>query len=314
MVLIGYLSIVYVNLIELIDPEYHSKLNDNLYNFKQQINNIYPENENDENINEFSNLFLESYKQYDESSIQDDTYFNKIYFFTKKKDELFNKINKTKDTKQTNELSKEDLKNIHSHIKKAKGRKLKNSKEQGFHNKFTFDNIIRKIKAISMQSFFNFFNNKIKEVYKDSEVKSLWGLKKLNQSQIKNSNIEYNRLFFEKSLKDIFSDDITTKWKTEGRDHNKKLIEKLLNEENKGKKIIFEKILNYKFIDIVKYLRGEREGLDELKGLDFDEYMWNKIKKDENYLIIFKNNMKNIEKLIQNKKPRIKKKYKNKLA
>ena len=302
------------NLIDLIDLEYHSKLNDNLYNFKQQINNIYPENENDENINEFSNLFLESYKQYDESSIQDDTYFNKIYFFTKKKDELFNKINKTKDTKQTNELSKEDLKNIHSHIKKAKGRKLKNSKDQGFHNKFTFDNIIRKIKAISMQSFFNFFNNKIKEVYKDSEVKSLWGLKKLNQSQIKNSNIEYNRLFFEKSLKDIFSDDITTKWKTEGRDHNKKLIEKLLNEENKGKKIIFEKILNYKFIDIVKYLRGEREGLDELKCLDFDEYMWNKIKKDENYLIIFKNNMENIEKLIQNKKPRIKKKYKNKLA
>ena len=259
-------------------------------------------------------MFPESYKQYDESSIQGDTYINKIYFFTKKNDEFFNKINKIKDTKQTNELSKEDLKNIHSHIKKAKGRKLKNSKEQGFHNKFTFDNIIRKIKAISMKSFFNFFNNKIKEVYKDSEVKSLWGLKKLNQSQIKNSNIEYNRLFFEKSLKDIFSDDITTKWKTEGRDHNKKLIEKLLNEENKGKKIIFEKILNYKFIDIVKYLRGEREGLDELKGLDFDEYMWNKIKKDENYLIIFENNMENIEKLIQNKKPRIKKKYKNKLA
>ena len=292
------------NLIDLIDLEYHSQLNDNLYNFKQQINNIYPENENDENINEFSNLFLESYKQYDESSIQDDTYFNKIYFFTKKKDELFNKINKTKDTKQTNELSKEDLKNIHSHIKKAKGRKLKNSKDQGFHNKFTFDNIIRKIKAISMQSFFNFFNNKIKEVYKDSEVKSLWGLKKLNQSQIANSNIEYNRLFFEKSLKDIFSDDITTKWKTEEKDHNKKLIEKLLNEENKEKKIIFEKILNYKFIDVVKYLRGEREGLDELKGLDFDEYMWKKIKWDENYLKDFKYNMENIEKLIQNKKPR----------
>ena len=281
---------------------YYSGMNDNTYNFCQQAN-INPEND-DENINEFSNLFLESYKQYDESSIQGDTYFNKIYFITKKNDEFFNKINKIKDTKQTNELSKEDLKNIHSHIKKAKGRKLKNSKEQGFHNKFTFDNIIRKIKAISMKSFFNFFNNKIKEVYKDSEVKSLWGLKKLNQSQIKNSNIEYNRLFFEKSLKDIFSDNITTKWKTEERDHNKKLIEKLLNEENKEKKIIFEKILNYKFIDIVKYLRGEREGLDQLKGLDFDEYMWNKIKKDENYLIIFKNNMENIEKLIQNKKPR----------
>ena len=46
--------------------EYYSGMNDNTYNFCQQIN-IYPENENDENINEFSNLFLESYKQYDES-------------------------------------------------------------------------------------------------------------------------------------------------------------------------------------------------------------------------------------------------------
>ena len=102
---------------------YYSGMNDNTYNFCQQTN-INPEND-DENINEFSNLFLESYKQYDESSIQDDIYFNKIYFFTKKKDELFNKINKTKDTKQTNELSKEDLKNIYLFIKKAKGRKLK---------------------------------------------------------------------------------------------------------------------------------------------------------------------------------------------
>ena len=54
-------------------------MNDNTYNFCQQTN-INPEND-DENINEFSNLFLESYKQYDESSIQDDYIIGINIFF-----------------------------------------------------------------------------------------------------------------------------------------------------------------------------------------------------------------------------------------
>jgi hypothetical protein len=44
--------------------------------------NINPEND-DENINEFSNLFLESYKQYDESSIQDNYIIGINIFFLK---------------------------------------------------------------------------------------------------------------------------------------------------------------------------------------------------------------------------------------
>ena len=54
-------------------------MNDNTYYFCQQAN-INPEND-DENINEFSNLFLESYKQYDESSIQDDYIIGINIFF-----------------------------------------------------------------------------------------------------------------------------------------------------------------------------------------------------------------------------------------
>ena len=61
--------------------EYYSCMNDNTYNFCQQAN-INPEND-DENINEFSNLFLESYKQYDESSIQDDYIIGINIFFLK---------------------------------------------------------------------------------------------------------------------------------------------------------------------------------------------------------------------------------------
>ena len=56
-------------------------MNDNTYYFCQQAN-INPEND-DENINEFSNLFLESYKQYDESSIQGDYIIGINIFFLK---------------------------------------------------------------------------------------------------------------------------------------------------------------------------------------------------------------------------------------
>ena len=59
--------------------EYYSCMNDNTYNFCQQAH-INPEND-DENINEFSNLFLESYKQYDESSIQGDYIIGINIFF-----------------------------------------------------------------------------------------------------------------------------------------------------------------------------------------------------------------------------------------
>ena len=55
--------------------EYYSCMNG-------QQANINPEND-DENINEFSNLFLESYKQYDESSIQDNYIIGINIFFIK---------------------------------------------------------------------------------------------------------------------------------------------------------------------------------------------------------------------------------------
>ena len=68
--------------------------------------------------------------------------------------------------------------------------------------------------------------------------------------------------------------------------------------------------MNYKFIDVVKYLRGEKEGLDELGGLEFYDVSWNKIQKDKNFYKYFLFNMANIEKLLQIKNPRNRKKIK----
>ena len=93
--------------------------------------------------------------------------------------------------------------------------------------------------------------------------------------------------------------------------HNKMIINNLLNEEDETKRKIFEKILNSTFLDLLKYLRGEKEGLEYFEGLKFDEFMLSNITKDENYYKKFINTMNNIEKLIYEKKSRKRKNINN---
>ena len=127
---------------------------------------------------------------------------------------------------------------------------------------------------------------KKKDIYKDSELKSSWKLERLNQSQVSKANLEFNRIFFKKTLKEIFSDNITSKWKIKDKDHNKMIINNLLNEEDETIRKIFEKILDSIFLDLLKYSRGEKEDLEYFERLEFDEFMLSKITKDKNYLII----------------------------
>ena len=172
------------------------------------------------------------------------------------------------------------------------------------HDNMSFDNIMRRIKNLITNSFLTFINKKIKEIYKDSNIK----LEKIEKFNAENTNIKFNREFFSKPIKDILSEKITSRCSTKNKDYNKKIIDKLLKDENEEKRNVFDKILNLKFIDLVKYLRGEKEGLDELEGLEFDKLMWNKIKSDENYLYQFINVLNDIEIILKNKKTRKSKK------
>ena len=104
-----------------------------------------------------------------------------------------------------------------------------------------------------------------------------------------------------KTFKSIFSEDVTTKWKTISRKHNKNIIEHLLNEKDIAKREIFVKLLNLRLIDIIKYLRGEKDDYEELDGLEFDLDILKKIEEDEKYFKCFKSNMMEIETILQNK-------------
>ena len=82
------------------------------------------------------------------------------------------------------------------------------------------------------------------------------------------------------------------------KNHDKILIERLLNEKDEEKRIIFENILNLTFLDIVQYLTGQREDLDQLQGLTLPERynpLVAKDKEDKEFAEVIFDFMKNIE-------------------
>ena len=227
----------------------------------------------------------------------------------KTKEERDNNKNNSKEKRNEIKLQTNFINNINPTVKKLLGRKRKGSNEKRNHNNCSYDNLLRKIKHVLLEAFRVLVNNRINKIYKISKEKSM-ELVKINQAQANNIKIDFNQLFNQKKLKEIFSDKTTTKNHCE-RDHNKKLIEKLLNEEDINKRKIFEKLFNYKFIDLIKYTRNQRDGLDELEGLIFPKTFYESLENDKEYAIKFNHTLNNYEKLLGEKKSRNRKKNLN---
>ena len=191
--------------------------------------------------------------------------------------------------------------------KRKQGRKKKDSLEEGQHNKKTFDNILRRIKNSLLNSFRILLNSKIKNAYNFKKLRKKWKLLKINPKHARNSNIEFNKVFIHKSLKEIFSEETTIK-NLCNRDHNKILIKQLLNEKNTEKRKIFEILFNLTFLDLMKYSVGERPDLIELKGLSLSQKLLNEMALDEEYSELIFDILKNIETILENKFPRNKNK------
>ena len=90
-----------------------------------------------------------------------------------------------------------------------------------------------------IESVINFINDKIYYVYNGNIGDRLFKkqLMKLNQEQKKNSNVEFNQLFLNKTLKEILSQKITKRIKFYEEDHNKELINQLIEKKKKNLKI-----------------------------------------------------------------------------
>ena len=197
--------------------------------------------------------------------------------------------------------------------KKLLGRKKKAYEGLGEHNKFSNDNIIRKVKHVILHNIMLFINKKIKSLYSydDEKIIKEKQLFKLKQNQPMSSRIDYNKDFLEKTLGKIFSEDISSKYSCHSSTHNKKLIESLINDKDEKKRNIFINIFNLTLLNWLKKIR-ENEKIVELDEInDLEDYLKNqKINDDENYFTIFKYFINNFETIIKEKKSRIRNKKK----
>ena len=195
--------------------------------------------------------------------------------------------------------------------KKLIGRKKKSSEGLGEHNKFSDDNLIRKVKNIVLETTSLFINQKIALAYSSDNQNSQNVLKnkqllKLSQKQVEKKNVEYNKSFLNRTLQSIFSEDISTKYKKYNVKHNKNLIEELLNEEDEEKRLFFQAIFNLSFLDVLKHFRGSIL-IKELSGINsFNDYL-NKTdfgKNSKEYKEILSIFMNNYEKIVMGKHSR----------
>ena len=161
---------------------------------------------------------------------------------------------------------------------KKLGRKKKDSNETGCHNKYSDDNSIRKLKNKIIKKILDYINSIINDKTKE--------LLNFSPKGLKTSNINYNKELFKRTLKDIFSSEISEKYRRYEVFHNKKIIEEqLLKEKDIKKRDIYETLFNLTFLDCIKHIRG-----------------------DNNYKEFFRNFIMNYESKINAKKGRNKKK------
>ena len=191
---------------------------------------------------------------------------------------------------------------------KSKGKKRKDRS----HNKYTYDNMIGKVKHLVCKNVLDFINSKIFLIYK-GEIGYGYYKKELmliKKDQIANSKIEFNKEFLNKSLKEIFSVELSHRITNYPKMHNMILIKQLMNEDELKKREYFQGLFSLTFLDCLKYFRNENDEkyayIEGLKRFDdlVNENKFNEEENDEEYIKCLRECIDNYEKILAEKKGR----------
>ena len=129
---------------------------------------------------------------------------------------------------KNSDVTKEDMVEINISQKKTKtnklGRKRNNSKEKGKHNKYSGDNIIRRIKSTLITNLSLFINSVIIREYNGNIGQGIYRKEFLKMVQNQIINGKKDKEFLNKKLEDIFSEDISNKYTLLSYKHNKNLV------------------------------------------------------------------------------------------
>lgn len=194
-----------------------------------------------------------------------------------------------------------------SKSEKKLGRKRKNESNytKGEHNKFSDDNLRRKIKHIVLSNIMGFINEKIDILYNGNIGNNIFKKKFLtfNKNQKADATVNYNQNFLNKSLGDIFSDEISAKFTNFRIDHNKILVKTLINEKDEKKRVYFNNLFKLSFLECLKHFRRS-VNIEELDGVRcFDEFKETLNEEDE-YIRLLEYYINNFEVIIMRKKSR----------
>ena len=187
---------------------------------------------------------------------------------------------------------------------KNTGKKREEKKStKGIHDKYCGDNIIRKIKSTLLSNLTSFINSQIYIIYNGKVNEGILKkeLKKLNPSLVK--NVKDNKKFIYKTLKDIFCANISGRYTNFFNDHNRNLIDNLLNEKDEEKRQKFEKLFGFTFLQCLGHFSGKIY-IEELKGLKTFQEAFKNEEDDKDYMELLINYAFNFEKILLRKKSR----------
>ena len=190
------------------------------------------------------------------------------------------------------------------------------------HNKYkySYDNSMNKCKRLILTNLFNDINQKLEEVYKNDIACGMPKTKLLmiNQKEIANSNINFNKALLNKTIGDIFSVNISSRYTNTNYNpyKNKETIEALKNEQDPEKREYFNGLFNTTFLECLNNFIGKNENNKYIKGFKtFNELKEEPefiIKKDKEYIAYLEYFLKKYEYNLECKKGRKKRVKKNK--
>lgn len=194
------------------------------------------------------------------------------------------------------------------------GRANKNSKNKYHitHDKFSLDNIIRKIKASFLLRTMKFINHEYGEYLRKRQRKKIAKLiQPISPDESRKIKKEDNLKWFDLKIKDFYSNKISSKCHNHEEDENKIKIKKLYNEEKDKSMKIFQ-ILEMKIKEMYDiYINDEiPEGFEEYKNLkdDIDKLKEDMKKKNEEgiekYISEYEKTAKNLYLIFIEKKSR----------
>ena len=230
-----------------------------------------------------------------------------------------NSLAKPKNEKIFNIMKEKNKKNDMGRIKKESKNKI-----YGLHDKYSEDNIIRRIKASFLEKNMNLLNKEYNGHLNSNKIKKKVRLiRRILPTESRKIKKEENIKFFNSKLKEIYSTPISTKYSKYGSDYNIRKIDELYK-ENKAKNVIniLEKQISemyYIYSNDIK-VDGFETLEDDLRNLEFEwreeeiEMTPEKEKDMKSYLNKYKYIAQNLMKIFDNKKSRCRKQSKNNVS